>query len=606
MNQYSNIYDFVVGEEAAFSNSIDINGWSWNFKEHVKTSFYYKHGRLLNGNDENTPVKNITRPILNLQYSAEDLDVKDIQLYIDDPDSYHLSFLIKKYHDDVFVVENDLDTFLDEAIVSKIDYGGVLVKKGKNARPEVVDLQSIAFCDQTDIMKGPIAFKHFYNPAELMDMEEMGWGKPENGANATIQDLIDKAETARQNDNTVGVKNETPGSYIEIYEVHGVLPTSYFDTPEGAPAETKKYKRYFAIIGLYKGKAGKKEGVTLFAKEQKRSQLKFAVRDKVFSRALGFGGAEELFEPQVWTNYTVIQKKNMLDAASKVILKAIGVELKSRYPNGLKDMDNLQIVEMSENEDLAQIDTTPRSMALFDRFETELYAHAQDTASAQDPLMGKEGPSGQPFRAQERQVIEGRRPHERRRGQFAKFVELIYTEDIIPHIAEKITEGAKFLSELSTEEMQYVADRLVDNQAKKFVTEKLFNLEVVTQQEVDLFKQQVRESFAKGGNKKFIEVLKGEFKKKSVRVKVNVAGKQKDLGLMADKITNIFRFIFANPQGFQQTMQIPGMSQAFTELLEYSGFSPVTFSGIMNTPAQSSTTPEVAQPSAQPELALTA
>lgn len=82
-------------------------------KDHIKTSFYYNHGRLLNGNDEDTPVKNITRPLLNLQFHAENIDVKDVMIYVDDPDDFHLSFLIKKYHDDVFTVENDLDTYFD-------------------------------------------------------------------------------------------------------------------------------------------------------------------------------------------------------------------------------------------------------------------------------------------------------------------------------------------------------------------------------------------------------------------------------------------------------------------------------------------------------------
>ena len=129
MAKQKDIFEFITTEEAKFLNPIDINGWQWNFKEHIKTSFFYKHGRLLNGNDENTPVKNITRPILNLRYRAQDVDVKDIQIYVDDPESYHLSFLIKKYHDDVFVIENDLETYFDEMNESCVDYGGGLSKE---------------------------------------------------------------------------------------------------------------------------------------------------------------------------------------------------------------------------------------------------------------------------------------------------------------------------------------------------------------------------------------------------------------------------------------------------------------------------------------------
>lgn len=558
-------------------------------KDHIKTSFYYKHGRLLSGNNEDTPVKNITRPILNLAYRAEDLDVKDITLYIDDPDSYHLSFLIKKYHDDVFAVENNIDEFIDDAKESKIDYGGGLVKKAKDAKPEVIDLQSIAFCDQTDMMKGPIGFKHFFNPAELLDMADVGWGNPENGATCSLEDLIDKAESGKNNDKSQGVENKTPGDYIEIYEVHGVLPTSFLtDNPDD-----RTYTRQFQIIGFYKLDNGEKCGVTLFRKKVKSSPLKLVLRDKIFSRALGFGGAEELFEPQVWTTYDIIRQKELLDAASKVILKAVGADLKSRYPNGLKDMDNLQIIELNEGEDLGQVDTVPRSMALFDRSMNDWQVYAQQMGSATDPLLGEPTP-GQPFRAQERQVIEGKGIHEYRRGKYAKFIEEVYRDWIIPHIVEQITNGTKFLSELSTEEMLFVAERVVENEAKKYTMEKLFNMEVVTKDEVEAFKARVRDDFLKAGNKRFIEVLKGEFKKKSVRVKVNVKSKQKDLGLMTDKLTNIFRQIFANPQGFMQVMQIPGAAKTFNELLEYSGLSPVYYSQLMsqNQPQQQPVSPQ--------------
>lgn len=570
-----NIYQFVLSEEAQFTHPIDVHGWNWSMKDHIQTTFYYKHGRLLNGNDDDTPVKNIIRPLLNVQYRAEDIDVKDIVLYVDDPDSYHLSFLVKKYHDDVFLQQHNLDEFIDDFKESKVDYGLAIAKKGVGAKPIVVDLRSIAFCDQTDALKGPIAFKHFFNPAELKDMEEVGWGDEANGATTTVDELIQKATQTRQNDKQEGVENKTPTSYIEVYEVHGPMPESYLDD-EGDPL---KYKLQFQIIAYYRDEDDNKVGVTLFRKELKEPMLKKLERDKIYSRACGYGGAEELFEDQVWTNYSVIQQKNMLDAASKIVLKAIGSNIKARYPHGLKNVDNLDIIELNEGEDLAQIDNTPRSLQLFDNFEQRLREHAQETASAHDPILGKEAPSGTPFRAQERQVIEGRGIHEYRKGKYAKWLEEVYREWIIPYIVQEITKGTRFLAELTTEEMQYVADKLVENKAKKFVIEKLFAGEVVTEQDVQFFKEETRRTFMKNGNKVFLEILKDEFKRKPLRIKINISNKQKDLGLMTDKLVNIFRQIIANPQAFQQLMQMPEMAKTFNDILEYSGLTPVHYAG---------------------------
>src|SRR3990167_4473108 len=575
------IFNYITEQENVFALPISINGWDWSMKDHIKTSFYYKHGRLLNGNDEDTPVKNIVRRMLTLQYTAEDVDVKDIDLYVDDPESFHLSFLVKKYHDDVFVRENDIDNFLDDLKESKVDYGAGLAKKVEGVCPEVVDLQSIAFCDQTDLMKGPIGIKHFYNPDELKEMEKKGWGNKKNGATVAIDELILSSETYKVQDKFTGQPNQTQGSYIEVYEIHGVLPKSFLDDSD----DDDKFVRQFQIVAFYKGASDKKVGVCLFRAEEKENSFKLVLRDKVFGRTLGYGGVEELFEAQVWTNYDVIRIKDMLDAASKTILKSVGGEFKKRFPNGLKNLDNLEVIELNQGEDLGQIDTTPRSMALFERSLIDWENHAQRTASATDAMLGEKADRAEPFRSQERQVIQGKTLHDYRKGKYAKDIEWIYTNWLIPSIVDKITQGSRFLSQLSVDEMRFVADKV----ATKYANDKMIEMKLMDEEPTEEIKQQLlqeyKQAFHKKGNKHFIEILKGEFKKQPLKVKVNVVGKQKNLGLMVDKLTNIFRQIFANPQGFQQTMAIPGMEDVFNGILEYSGFSPVNFQGLSQPPS---------------------
>jgi len=82
------------------------------------------------------------------------------------------------------------------------------------------------------------------------------------------------------------------------------------------------------------------------------------------------------------------------------------------------------------------------------------------------------------------------------------------------------------------------------------------------------------------GNKKFIKILKDDWKDAPIEIEIVVAGKQKNLGKMADSITNIFRFIFSNPQGFMQIMQMPGMAKSFNQIMEYSGLNSMDFSGM--------------------------
>lgn len=574
-NPYLDVFQYIQSQEALFKTPIQLPGmWSWSMEEHLRLSYLYNNSQLSTGKDDFKPVKNITRPILNLQHRAEDIDLKDVQIYVDDPDLYRLSFLIKKYHDDVFVQENDLDTFFDELNVSRIDYGGGLSKSTSDAR-EVVPLHSIAFCDQTDIISGPIGIKHFFSPSQLQDMASKGWGDSANGATATIEQTILLARESKMEvqNNTISI---TPGKYIEVYEVHGDLPNRFID-----PEDTSElFTRQMHIVSFYTNMDGVKRWITLFHSLEKENPFKLIKRDPVYGRGLGFGGAEELFEAQVWTNYDMIRMQDMLDAAAKTIMLTNDKTLVSRHPAGMKDMDNMEFVYEELNGNTRQLDTFPRNLRLFEQSIDNWYVHAKDIGSSQDPLQGKESPSGTPFAAIQAQIQQGMGLHEYRRGQYAKHIEEIYKDDYIPKISKAITKGAKFLSELSMDEMMFVSENVANYETNKMVVQKILDGQMITQEEADAFKQTMKEQFLKSGNKKFIEILAKEFKDAELKVKVNVAGKNKNLPQMVDKLVNIFRFIFANPVGFAQLMQVPALAQDFNAIREFSGLSPANFTGL--------------------------
>lgn len=579
MNKQDDIFGYIQQMESQYrSAKIPINeNWDWNMKEHITLTELYLNSQLKTGKNDYKPVKNITRPILNLQHRTEDIDVKDVQIYVDDPKRYHLSFLVKKYHDDVFVRENDMDTFFDELNVSRIDFGAGLSKKLNKPCPEIVPLQTIAFCDQTDILSGPIGIKHFFSPDQLLEMESKGWGDSKNGATATIEETIRLSREDKKEDRD-GRIAQTPGRYIEVYEIHGNLPKRYsnpFDT-------TEKYETRLWIVCFYQKKdRTDKSGIVLYSMPEKESPFKLIKRDPVHGRALGMGGAEELFEAQVWVNYDMIRMQSLLDSAAKTILGAKGPNSATiAARNKLKDMNNLDIIDLGVDTELAQIDTFPKNIKLFENSVAQWEAHAQMMGAANDSLMGENPASGTPFKLQELVTQESRGLHEYRRGQYAKHLEEIYTDWVIPHISKKITEGVKFLSELSVDDLKYVTDAVVECEANKMIIDRVLQGEEVSSEEVEIYKQSVREEFKKKGNKHFIEILKGELKDAPLAVKVSVAGKSKNLALMTDKVVNFFRFAFSNPQGFAQVMQIPGMAKSFNTILEYSGLSPADFSDV--------------------------
>lgn len=571
---YRDIFSFVTAQEANYKLPIPVSdGYEWNMYEHVRQTILYKNSKFTKGkNDNNRPFKNIILPLLRVQYRTEGFDVKDIELFIDDPKEYFKSFLLRKYHEK-WAREEEIDSFIDEMVESYVDFGGALIKDISNVRPEVVPLQSIAFCDQTDMLSGPIGIKHFFAPDQLLEMEKKGWGKVANGATASLQDVIVLADNSKAQTNLTE-KADTPGKYVEVYEVHGMFPEHWIE------GDSEAYSRQLHIVTFYADENGEKHGITLFRGKEDENPFKAILRDKIYGRALGLGGVEELFDAQLWTNYDQLRIKGMLDQASKVLYKTTDETFANR--NKTAGLENGEILVLAEGKDIGQIDTTPRNVALFEQNVQKWEQSAQQLSGATDALMGNNPTSGTPFKLQDLVTQEGMGIHEYRRGKIATFLEQVYRDWIIPSLSTEVTKGVAFLSELSLDELQQVAQSIAECRAYDTIKERILSGELIDRQEIEAMKQEAVANFMKGGNKRFIEIAKEEMKDAPMDVYVNIAGKQKNMAQVTDKLVNIFRQIIAAPQ----VLDDPRMAKLFNQILEYSGLNPMDFSAARPTMQQ--------------------
>lgn len=599
------IFSYIKSEEAKFeTEEIQVGeNWFWNFRKHVQLIFHLKNGIFFTGaNDWMRAFKNIIEPMLELSYWTEDLEVKDVTFFIDSVRGKVLSFFVKKYHDEVFTREHDLDQMFDEITESDLDYGGVLVQRGKDM-PEVLALNSVAFCDQTDILGGVIGFKFNFSPEKLRSMSKVGWGDKKNGATISIEELItlatvEKSAIGTQNDK----QNKGTGKSIEVYIVRGNMPDHYLKDND----DMEYYCNQLQIVAFYTDKDSNKVGVTLYRKEANDDDILFFTSKKVFQRALGRGVGERLVGNQIWTNFLSIHKMNAIEAGSKNVLYTDDPSYTQK--NKIIDMENNEITTIEDNKRIYRVPTeNPTNIQIHENAINEWYQHAQLQASAQDPILGKEAASGTTFRGQERSVAQGRGTHDKRRGQRAKFIEKIYRWDIIPRMVKEITKGKEFIATLSTEEMTWVADQLATNATNERIKEMILNGKLVTKEEQDMFMQTFKQEFLKKGNKHLLKILKDEFKDVEIKMGINIAGKQKNLVELSDKLLSIFQFIFANPQGFQQAMQIPALAKSFENILEYGGMQISDFATLMQVPSPAPMSPEMMpQPQGQiPQLSLT-
>lgn len=560
------IYDFIKKQENAYQQDIALaDGWNWNMPRHLRRSFLYKNSQFEEQNENRTlrPNKNIVLGILNVQYRTEGFDVKDIELFVNNPDEYYKSFLAKKYHEK-WALDNAIDTFIDELVESYCDYGGALVKNIGKKRPEVVDLRTIAFCNQRSILDYPFGFKRVYSQGELKKAaKEQGYGKSENGANMTVNELIT-------------LTKEEDREEIEVYEVYGYLPKEYLQDEYQEIDLENDDEMQFQVVAFYKDEKSNDLGVTLYKTRvpDLGKVFKLLKRDDIKDRALGRGVVEELFEPQKWTNWNEIKVVELLEAASKVILLTDNQSVVSKHKGGLKNMQNLELVEVNQDSrGVWQLDNTPRSMALFDRSIAEWENHGQVLGSANDSLQGETPPSGTPFKLYERQTMEAKGMHSYRRGKIATFVDEIYRDWVLPYIMREIVNDNTFLAELSANEMEEVAKRFTKHYVNQKLVEKVLGGKEIKQGEAEELAQIAEGRFMET-NKKFIKILKNEFEKKNISVRTNIAGKQKNLDLLTDKLVGVMR------QWMQMKatgVDTSGMDNILNTILESSGLSPVMF-----------------------------
>lgn len=569
MIEAQDVFSYITSEEANY-RTVRIpltNSKDWNMYEHIQRCTNVSNGWFHSGaNDGKRPYNDIVTPIINLSFRLEGFDVKDIIPYVNDSKEYYKSFLVKKYHPQ-WARKNQIDTFIDEVVESSIIYDLVLIKDVNEVRPEVVDLKTLAFCDQADVMAGPICIKHNYTPSELMAFA----GKWEKEAikMAIAMSSQDK-KIAIAEDQTV----KSPNKYIEVYELKGSLPATWLDKE----AEMYSYSDQSHIVSFYSDETGVKQGLVFYKGKSKplNEVFKALKIDQVRSkgRACGRSIVETLFEPQVWNNYAGIKIKKLLDSAINVIVTDSD-ELGNQKLSDLKDNT---ILKQEKNSTTTRLDGTLQNLTQFQNYQQGQENQARITGSASEGALGVNPTSGTPFALENKIIQEGQGIHEYRQGKISTFfADVLYPWKFTEYLVKDMNKGKKFSEELTLDELQEISDAIVTNEVNEDIKKLILEGKPVTTENQAFLFQTKKDLFMQGGSRRFMETLEGELDEIPVDVFVNIKGKQRRMVENADKITNVIREIIANPQAIAT---VPGIGKAFNQLLEESGMSPIDFSAI--------------------------
>jgi len=564
------VYEYITKEENAWKTTrIPLTGSKdWNMSEHIERCTNVANAWFHSGkNDNKRPYDDIVSPIINVAFRTEGFDVKDIVPFVDDIDQNYKSFIVKKRHPK-WARDNKIDDFIDEVVETSVIYDLVLLKNVNEVKPEVVDLKTIAFCDQTDILSGPICIRHYYTPAQLSAMTNWDADK--------IEEAIVMSKAEKKNSSSNDKEAKTPGKYIEVYELKGSLPEHWID--EGG--NPNKYSNQMHIVCFYKSEDGGKNGITLFSgKDKPLDEVYKALKiDTVRSkgRACGRSIVESLFDPQLWTNYSGLKIKKLLDGAVTLFVTD-STELEGQK---LSDLKTNTILKQEKGATTQKLDGTLQNMPAFQSYQSRQEQNARVIGSASEGQLGVNPTSGTPFALEQAVIQQSEGIHEYRQGKIATFfADTLYPEWILPWLVKDLSSGKKFSEELTLDEMMEIGDQIARNEASKKIKAMILDGNIINKEDKEQMIELIKQEFVQGGSRKFFEVIEGEIEDIPMSVFINIKGKQKNMAREADKLSRLISNVLQNPQAFAQ---IPGLGKLYNQLLEESGMNPIDFTPIMN------------------------
>lgn len=507
------------------------------------------------------PFRNIGNAIVDLEWRAKNIDRKSIEAHATDGD-YLFSLIVNKELQQWMKV-NNFGATIDAYQRKKSEYGSVMLKKTETADKliiEPVQWENTAV-DTRDIACGPKIERGYMTPLALRKKKDV-WTETE-GEELAIEAAIRAAKKNK------GTKDE---NRIEVLDIECECESTLFDE---SPDEENDY------IGLYNvivAVVGKKKFL-LYKTELDESRFKHDRRKEVEGRDFGMGVWEECFEPQIWTNESVISEKNAMDVGGKVILKTN----KKGLPSALSLMDG-EVIELEADEYLDSVSLMPSAMPEFQNVIDNWFTNMQRDQSAFAAMTGEESKAGTPFASDALHAAQAGSIFNKRRDQDAFFLLEVIMEWVLPFVVKQINKEHTLTASYSSKELQLIDEAIREMHKNTVSRDAMLSSDMLTPgmpfgttpEDRMAIESVVQSQLDKQGNKRTLKVPKGFITIEKIQKKVRfditdeMMDDQRRLNALAAALGQL-------PPGD------PQRSALVQEMMEISGISGATFT--MNTAA---------------------
>lgn len=557
--------DYTLGN-TKLGKYVDFN--QYENTEKITAYLYSKH---ISGEKDafgrDKPFFNIVTSARNIWMRATDIDRKNITIKATRKYNVITAFLANIKVQE-WMRESNFGQFLNDWGLMLAGYGSAVTKfveKGGELHKEVVPWNRI-ICDQIDFDNNPVIERLYFTEAQLKNNSSYDQVK--------VEEICDLIQARKLLDNS---QVDNIAEYIELYEVHGVLPLSYITEK---PEDEDTYVQQMHVVSIQKGNDGKDMPFTLVSGREKRSPYLITHLLKEEGRTQGIGAVEYLFESQWMVNHSAKAMKDQLDLASKLIFQTADVNFVGR--NVLKSIENGDILTHAPNAPLTQINNGSHDITSLQNFSTMWSNNAKEIVSTPDAISGNTMPSGTAYRQVAVLNQEAHSLFELMTENKGFYIELMMRQFVIPYVKKSLDTTAEISATLDDHYIKKIDSMYIPNEAIRRtntkIKEQVLAGEIVSPYQQDLMiqseTQDLQKQLSQFGKQRFIspsdvstQTWRDLFKDFEWEVEVETTNEQKDKEAILATLTTVLQTIATNPA----VLNDPNMKMLFNKIISNTG-----------------------------------
>ena len=543
MPQHESVHSIIRRAEQNYVNGNTKIGEYVDFNMHdtIEKITAYINSRFTTGDLDSLgrpkPFFNIVVAARNITWRATDIDRKDIRFVPTSASSVILAFvanvLLQNWMD-----KNRFGQFLNDWGLTLSTFGSAIskwVEKDGKLTPSVLPWNR-AICDSVDFDALPRIEKLYKTPGQLKNMATPGHPDFAGYSKEVVEELCNSRAIRKNLD---GTNKDSQDDFIELYEVHGLLPQALLeDTPEdAADGSWEKFSQQMHVV-TYTKTATQTKDFTLFKGKEAKDIYQKDDLIKEDGRTLAIGPVELLFDAQWMKNHTIKGMKDTLDVTGKVNFQTADPHFVGRNLINASESGDVFIHE--QDKPLTLVNNSKPDIVALQNFGKEFEMLAQTLSSTPDALRGNTLPSGTPYSLGAFLGSQANSLFEIMTENKGLAIEDMLRKFVIPHLRRKLKNTDELVAMLDDAGIAEIDAMYIPNEATRRFNERSFeeteravndeNAPMPTPFNPQMEEQALTKELSSLGNKRFFKVdeigkktwedLLSEFQWDNIRVEV--------------------------------------------------------------------------------------